>query len=167
MKHYKYLIIGGGMTGDAAVKGIRELDKDGTIGVISMESNPHYARPPLTKDLWKGKPEEKIWKKTDEQNADIFLKTTVNRIDPKSNSVTLENGDEITFDKLLLATGGTTIKLPFGEDNIIYYRTFDDYKKLRDLANKKTDFTVIGGGFIGSEISAALNMNGRKVTMIF
>ena len=105
MKHYKYLIIGGGMTGDAAVKGIRELDKDGTIGLISMENNPPYARPPLTKDLWKGKPEEKIWKKTNEQNADIHLKIRVTGIDPKGNNVTLDTGDKITYEKLLLATG--------------------------------------------------------------
>jgi len=167
MKHYKYLIIGGGMTGDAAVKGIREIDKEGTIGLFSMENNPPYSRPPLTKDLWKGKPEEKIWKKTEEQNAEICLNTTVTNIDTKSNSVTLDNGDKLTYEKLLLATGGTTIKLPFGEDNILYYRTFDDYKKLRALTEDKTDFTIIGGGFIGSEIAAALTMNGKKVTMIF
>lgn len=167
MKHYKYLIIGGGMTGDAAVKGIREIDKEGTIGLFSMESNPPYARPPLTKDLWKGKPEEKIWKKTGEQNADIHLNTKVKSILPSDNSVTLENGDKITFEKLLLATGGTTIKLPFGGDDILYYRTFDDYKKLRSLTEEKNHFTVIGGGFIGSEIAAALSMNNKKVTMIF
>lgn len=167
MNHYKYLIIGGGMTGDAAVKGIRELDKEGSIGMLSMEDSPPYARPPLTKDLWKGKPEEKIWKKTDEQNADILLRTRASSIEPSSNTVIINEGGKLTYDKLLLATGGTTIKLPFGDNNIIYYRTFDDYKKLRKLTEEKDNFTVIGGGFIGSEIAAALAMNGKKVTMVF
>jgi len=49
MLHYKYLIVGGGMTADAAVSGIREADRDGSLGVISAEPNPPYNRPPLSK----------------------------------------------------------------------------------------------------------------------
>lgn len=165
MENYKYLIVGGGMTGDAAVKGIREVDPEGSIGVISSESNPPYSRPPLTKGLWKNTPEEKIWKKTDQQNADVMLNTRVTSIN-SDKSVTLDSGRKISFDKLLLATGGRVIKLPFA-DNIIYYRTFNDYKKVREAADAMENFAVIGGGFIGSEIAAALAMNGRKVTMIF
>jgi NADPH-dependent 2,4-dienoyl-CoA reductase/sulfur reductase-like enzyme len=166
LDNYKYLIIGGGMTGDAAVKGIREVDPNGSIGVISTESNPPYSRPPLTKGLWKNTPEEKIWKKTDQQNADVMLNTRVTSING-DRSVTLDSGSKLSYEKLLLATGGRVIKLPFGNDNIIYYRTFDDYKKLRELTDTKDSFAIIGGGFIGSEIAAALAMNGKKVTMIF
>ena len=64
MKHYKYLIIGGGLAGDAAVQGIRELDADGSIGMFSMELNQPYTRHNLSKQLWKGRPLEKIWKNT-------------------------------------------------------------------------------------------------------
>ncbi len=64
MKHYKYLIVGGGMAADAAARGIRELDSNGTLGLISSESEPPYDRPPLSKDLWKGKPLAKIWRHT-------------------------------------------------------------------------------------------------------
>jgi len=59
MKHYKYLIIGGGLAGDAATRGIREMDSDGSIGMISMEPDPPYMRPNLSKGLWKGRPEER------------------------------------------------------------------------------------------------------------
>lgn len=59
MKHYKYLIVGGGMTGDAATRGIRELDENGSIGMISQEPDPPYSRPSLSKGLWKGRPMEK------------------------------------------------------------------------------------------------------------
>ena len=63
MANYKYLIIGAGMTADAAVRGIRELDQNGTIGLIGSDPNPPYNRPPLTKGLWKGKKRRKISRK--------------------------------------------------------------------------------------------------------
>src|SRR5688572_15114426 len=129
MKHYNYLIIGGGMTGDSAVKGIRELDQTGSIGMISAEPDPPYSRPPLTKGLWKNTPEEKIWRKTSEQNADILLNSRAVSIND-NKSVNLSSGDVISYDKLLIATGGKVIKLPFGGDGVNYYRTFEDYKKL-------------------------------------
>ena len=56
MPNYTYLIVGGGMTADAAVHGIREVDRSGSIGLISAEGHPPYDRPPLSKKLWKGKP---------------------------------------------------------------------------------------------------------------
>jgi NAD(P)H-nitrite reductase large subunit len=65
MNSYKYLVIGGGMTADAAVKGIREIDPEGSIGLIGMESDPPYNRPPLSKGLWKGKPFDSIWRNTE------------------------------------------------------------------------------------------------------
>src|SRR5262245_33593966 len=53
MPGYRYLIVGGGLTADGACKGIREVDQDGSIGVVGSEPHPPYLRPPLTKDLWK------------------------------------------------------------------------------------------------------------------
>ena len=64
MRNHKYLIIGGGMTADAAVSGIREIDPTGSIGLISSDSDPPYDRPPLTKALWKGKPLDSVWRHT-------------------------------------------------------------------------------------------------------
>ena len=65
MKTYKYLIIGGGMTADAAASGIRESDAQGSIGLVSSDSDPPYDRPPLTKSLWKDKPLESVWRHTE------------------------------------------------------------------------------------------------------
>ena len=73
MRNYKYLIVGGGMTGDAAVSGIRELDAKGSIGMITAESDVPYDRPPLSKKLWKGQPLESIWRHTKERNVDLYL----------------------------------------------------------------------------------------------
>ncbi|MCC6300965.1 MAG: NAD(P)/FAD-dependent oxidoreductase [Anaerolineales bacterium] len=166
MKHYKYLIVGGGLAGDAATRGIRELDADGSIGLISADPHPPYMRPNLSKGLWKGRPLEKIWRKTEER-AEMHLGRKVTAIDIKKKSVKDDQGDEYTYDKLLLATGGSPNRLPFGGDNIIYFRDFQDYQRLRALSEKGEKFLVLGGGFIGSEIAAALTMVGKKVVMVF
>lgn len=167
MLYYKYLIIGGGMTADAAVKAIREIDKESAIGLISSEQHPPYKRPPLSKNLWKGKPVESIWLKTDELGLDMHLGRIAAMLDASNKRVVDDRKNEYTFDKLLLATGSTPRKLPFESDRIIYYRTFADYENLRKQTEMGERFTVIGGGFIGSEIAAALAMNGKKVTMLF
>lgn len=167
MKPYKYLIVGGGMTGDAAARGIRELDPGGSIGMISSEPDKPYARPPLSKGMWKGRPFERIWRNTDALNVDINLGREVMELDPAAKLLRDDRGDEYQYDKLLLATGGSPIRLPFGDGKIIYYRTLGDYLNLRALAEAKQSFLVIGGGFIGTEIAAALTMQGRKVTMVF
>lgn len=167
MRHYAYLIIGGGMAADAAVKGIRSVDKDWEVCVIGAEQFPPYKRPPLTKQLWKGKPVESIWLGTQEEGATLELSRTVRAIDLMNKRVTDDQGEEFGFDKLLIATGGTPRRLPFESDAIIYYRTFDDYNSLRRLTDGGTRFAVIGGGFIGSEIAAALAMNDKQAVMIF
>jgi len=167
MRNYKYLIVGGGMTADAAVSGIRELDSQGSIGLISAELDPPYDRPPLSKALWKGKPLDNIWRHTKERNVDLYLPRTVKAIDAEHKTVADDKNEVYSFDKLLLATGGSPRRLPFGGDDIIYYRTVGDYRRLRDWTTKGKRFAVIGGGFIGSEIAAALAMNDKQVVLLF
>jgi len=167
MTHYKYLIIGGGLTGDAAVRGIRELDSEGSIGMFSMEPDPPYSRPSLSKGLWKGRPLEKIWRNTQSLGVELHLSYKIVQLDLLKKCIRADNGDEYTFDKILLALGGSPNRLPYGEDNIIYYRDMQDYQRLRALSEQGEKFLVIGGGFIGSEIAAALTMIGKKVVMVF
>jgi 3-phenylpropionate/trans-cinnamate dioxygenase ferredoxin reductase component len=167
MTHYKYLIIGAGMTADAAVQGIRELDPNGSIALIGDDRNPPYNRPPLSKGLWKGKPLDSIWRKTEENIARLFLGRAAISINPQKKQVEDDHQESYTYERLLLATGGTPRKLPFGGEDIIYYRTLEDYRRLRGMCEQSEHFGVIGGGFIGSEIAAALTMNGKKVTMLF
>jgi len=167
MKHYKYLIVGGGLAGDAAARGVRELDADGSIGMISADVDAPYTRPYLSKALWKGRPLEKVWRGTEALGVDLHLGSKVMRLDVEQKAVQDDQKDVYTYDKLLLATGGSPSHLPYGGDNIIYYRDLQDYRRLRDLSDRKKRFLVIGGGFIGSEIAAALRMNGKEVTMIF
>src|SRR5215472_2170985 len=167
MRNYKYLIVGGGMTADAAVSGIRELDPKGSIGLISADSDAPYDRPPLSKKLWKGEPLESIWRHTKERNVDFYLQRTVKAIDVEHKTVADDKNEVYSFGKLLLATGGSARRLPFGGDDIIYFRTLKDYRRLQDWTSKGKRFAVIGGGFIGSEIAAALAMNHNEVVMLF
>lgn len=167
MSDYRYLIIGGGLTGDAAVRGIRELDSEGSIGMISGEPYQPYTRPSLSKGLWKGRPVEKIWRNTQDLGAELHLGRLVTHLDAKREYVLDDKGGEYSYDKLLLATGGSPIRLPFGDDNIIYYRGFYDYLRLHALSERVERFLVIGGGFVGSEIAAALTSIGKKVVMVF
>ena len=167
MKHYQYLILGGGLAGDAAVRGIRQLDPNGSIGMISMEPDPPYTRPYLSKGLWKGKPVEKVWRNTKVLGADIHLGVNVTQLDPRNKTLGDNHGNGFSYEKILLATGGSPLRLPFGGDAIIYYRNLRDYQRLRALTEIGERFLVIGGGFIGTEIAAALTMAGKKVTMIF
>ncbi len=167
MADYQYLIIGAGMTADAAVRGIRELDASGSIALVGSDRNPPYNRPPLTKGLWKNKKLESIWRKTQDFSAQLFLGRTVTSLDPAAHTARDDQGDEYHYGKLLLATGGTPRSLPNAPGDVIYYRTLEDYLHLRALTEQKEHFGVIGGGFIGSEIAAALAMNGKKVTLLF
>lgn len=167
MPQYKYLIIGGGMAADAAVRGIREVDANGTIGLISAEPDPPYDRPPLSKGLWQGKPLEKIWRGTADRDIALHLGRDAHKLDLHMKGVIDDEGTSYTFDKLLLATGGAPRKLPLDNESIIYFRTLEDYRQLRALTENGQRFGVIGGGFIGSEIAAALAMNEKDVVMIF
>lgn len=167
MNHYQYLIVGGGMTADAAVRGIREVDPDGSVGMITSEDHPPYDRPPLSKALWKGKPVESIWRDTESLGVAIHQGRRAERLEPGQKQVLDHVGELYTYDRLLIATGGKPRRLPFGRGQIVYFRTIDDYLRLRQMVGQGSRFAVIGGGFIGSEIAAALATAGSQVTMLF
>jgi NADPH-dependent 2,4-dienoyl-CoA reductase/sulfur reductase-like enzyme len=151
----------------AAIGGIREVDPSGSVGLIGADAHPPYDRPPLSKGLWKGKPLESVWRKTTSEGVALHLGRQARTLDPPNKRVTDDRGTVYTFDKLLLATGGTPRRLPFGGDHVINFRTLDDYERLRALTGRGRRFAVVGGGFIGSEVAAALAMNGEKVVMAF
>jgi len=175
MKDFRYFIVGGGMTGDAATEGIRELDSTGTIGLISAESDPPYQRPPLSKKLWFGDPFESIWCQTVSRNGEMFLGRRITAIDPVAKRVTDDEGTQYQYDKLLLATGGSPRQLasaaPVGQSDlgkglVTYYRTAQDYRYIRKQTETKQRFAVIGGGFIGSEMAAALATVKKQVVLV-
>ncbi|MGH3135965.1 MAG: NAD(P)/FAD-dependent oxidoreductase [Gaiellaceae bacterium] len=164
---YRYVIVGGGMTADAACRGIRDHDSDGTIGLFAAEAHAPYARPPLSKGLWSGKDESSVWRGTPELGVDIHTGRRIVRLDLAGRSVTDDAGESHMYERLLLATGGTPRRLQAGDEDVVYFRTIDDFRRLHAFAERGGRVAVIGGGFIGSEIAAALTTNGCSVTIVF
>ncbi len=167
MVSYRYLIVGGGMSADAAVRGIRDHDGDGSIGLVGADPEPPYARPPLSKGLWQGKDEATIWRGTADLGVELHLGRRITGIDLEGNTAIDDQGESYGWERLLLATGGRPRRLPSGNGDVVYYRTVADYRRVRAQVEEGARFVVIGGGFIGSEVAAALIGTGAKVTMVF
>jgi len=172
MSHdYDYLIIGGGMAADTAAKGIRERDSDGTIGILGEESNAPFPRPALSKKLWTDddfSEDDAALDTADETGAELHLGARADTIDREAKVVTTSTGDSYGYDKLLIATGGHPRQIPSlpPSDRVIYYRTLAHYHRLRATVADHPHVAVVGGGYIGTEIAAALVQNGSTVTLI-
>lgn len=166
MNTTRYLIVGGGMTADAAVKGIRSRDDDGSITLVGAEPHEPYKRPPLSKGLWKGGDELKIWRGTSEFGAEVRVGRRVVSLDLDARRAADDQGEEYEYEKLLLATGGSPRRLGGADERVVYFRTLDDYRRLRERVGDGTRAVVVGGGFIGSELAAALRGAGAQVTMV-
>ncbi len=172
---YTYVIVGAGLTGVSAVEGIREVDPEGTILLIGRDEELPYDRPPLSKSLWLGK------KRVDEiylhdrdfygsKGVDLHLGAEAAALDPKAKTIATTDRATCRYEKLLLATGGRPRRLdiPGGDlPQISYYRTLDDYTRTREQAGAGKSAIVVGGGFIGSEMAAALRASEVEVTMVY
>ncbi|HQG30423.1 MAG TPA: FAD-dependent oxidoreductase [Deltaproteobacteria bacterium] len=174
-KTYAYAIAGGGLAGASAVEGIREIDRDGSILLIGSEKELPYNRPPLTKKLWFGtETASRIFVHGrdyyENNGVDMFLGRSVTKLDPDHKTITDSEGNSYGYGKLLLVTGGTPrhLHIPGADlEGVTYYRYLDDYEAIRPQAKEGKTATVIGGGFIGSEMAAALTINRVEVTMVF
>jgi NADPH-dependent 2,4-dienoyl-CoA reductase/sulfur reductase-like enzyme len=170
-----YIVVGAGLAAASAVDGIRQHDQNGSILIIGAEPEAPYDRPPLSKQLWSGgKRVEEIFLHDQafyaQHGVELRVGTEVVALDPAAHVLRDGSGTRYRYEKLLLATGGTPRRLaiPGGDlEGLYYFRTLSDYRRLRNEATKGRSALVIGGGFIGSEIAAALCTNGLAVTMIF
>lgn len=173
MSHrFKYIIVGGGVAGANAVEGIRVHDSSGSIALFGKEPHLPYDRPPLSKGLWLGKTTMEqlpVYPRSfyDEHHVHLFLGTEIVEIDRKHRRVVDREGNTFAYENLLLATGGSPRTLSFGGDVVRYFRTVDDYTMLREVTETAGEFVLIGGGFIGAELAAALTLQGKQVTMVF
>lgn len=168
---YDYVIVGAGMAGDAAARGIREVDPDGTILLVGREPTAPVDRPALTKGLWTdpGLTLDQVYLHTAEQaGAELLLGESVVAVDTAARTVTTDADVTVGYGRLLLATSGHP--RPVGgleaSGRVVYFRTVRDYERLRDLAGAGRHVVVVGGGYIGTELAAALVQNDTRVTLV-
>lgn len=170
-----YLIVGGGMTAASAVEGIRERDGEGAVVVLSRENHAPYRRPPLSKDLWSGRTRLDDLSVFDDgwyarNRVALLRRREVVEIDPEARRAWDDHGQAIEYGELLLATGAWPRRLDVEGselDGIHYFRGLEDYLKLEDDVRHVRHVLVVGGGYLGLELTAALRGTGKDVTLLY
>lgn len=169
----KYVIVGGSAGGIGAVEAIREVDPVGTITVISEETFPQYSRPMIADYLSGEAALERMKYRDDHFWEKNRVQTLTGRravsLDLDERCVELDGGDKISFEKLLIATGGKPIipKIEGGDKDGVF--TFTDLSNAEGLAaelEKGKRAVVIGGGLIGVSVAEALVKREMKVTIV-
>ena len=167
---YDYVIVGAGVAAASAVTGIRDVDDDASIAVFGDEKDAPVYRPDLSKTLWfdddKSLQDSALLPEAD--GLELHVETEVTAIRPDDHEVELSDGTTVGYGKLLIATGAQprTLGVEAG-DRVIFFRTAADYRALRELTKGgDTHVAVVGGGYIGSEIAAALSQKDVKVTLV-
>lgn len=174
MKHERFVIIGASLAGASAAAALREGGFDGTVELIGAEPQLAYNRPPLSKGYLRGQErfEDQLVNPADyytQHDIKLRLGVRVTRVDPGRKVVGLDGGEEVPYDRLLVATGGRnrTLTTPGAElPGIFQLRTVEDCDRIRAVARSGARAVVIGLGFIGSEVSASLRQMGLAVTAI-
>ncbi len=169
-----FVIVGGNLTGGAAVSTLRDQGFDGRIFLVGDEPHPPYERPPLSKGYLRGEEsfEDALLRPRDwygENDVELLLGTTATTIDPQDRVVELSDGNRIPYDKVLVATGGRNRRLPVpGGDleGVLYLRTVEDSDAIKSEAQPGRKAAVVGAGFIGCEVAASLRNLGVEVEVV-
>lgn len=169
----EYVIIGSGVAAIGAVEGIRQWDTTSPITIVSAEPYKVYGRP-LISHLLAGKIHEAdIFYRSDDyydlRGVKLLLGTRATQILPEKRKVVLSDGNTLSFDRLLIATGGIPFMPPLpGRDgpDVYTFTTLDDVRKLEALIGKAKKIVVIGGGLIGLKVSESLHDRGIRVTVV-
>ncbi|ETE62063.1 Apoptosis-inducing factor 1, mitochondrial, partial [Ophiophagus hannah] len=178
--HAPFLLIGGGTAAFAAARSIRARDPAARVLIVSEDPELPYMRPPLSKELWFSEDADVTETLRDElcfcsrdveshsehrETAALFDLQVVH-MDVRGNTVKLDNGLQIAYDKCLIATGGSPRSLPVlerggqeVEKRLTLFRKIEDFRSLEKISREVKSVTIIGGGFLGSELACAL---GRK-----
>ncbi len=166
MREYDYLILGGGLTAVNAVEGLRQVDDEGTVAVLSAEEEPPYHRPPLSKEYLQaaGAGRELLHVKPggwyeDHARVDLLSGIRATALDAGEMTVEADDGETYRADRILIATGGRprTLDLPGAElPGVGTFRTVEDAEALRGAADQIDRAVLVGAGFIGMELAAAL-----------
>ncbi|HET6477834.1 MAG TPA: FAD-dependent oxidoreductase, partial [Dehalococcoidales bacterium] len=169
----KYLIIGNSAGGIGAAEAIREVDEQGSIMMVSDEPYPAYSRPLISEHLAEGcSLERMLYRPTDfyERNLiSTILGQKARSLDLANRTLALDSGSTISWQKLLLATGGLPIVPPIKgseREGIFTFTTLDDAKAIARYLDETGRVVVIGGGLIGVSVTEALVKRGARVTIV-
>ena len=174
MTNERFVVIGAGHAGGRAVEAMRNAGFEGEIILIGDEPHLPYERPPLSKEVLQSKSDYEFpfirpREYYDEQNIELMLGVAANAINPAAKTVSLASGETVSYDKLLLTTGGRVRKLPIPGSELAgthYLRTLDDANAIEAALGEGANLVVVGGGFIGLEVAASARQRGCKVTVL-
>ncbi|MGH3215291.1 MAG: NAD(P)/FAD-dependent oxidoreductase [Trebonia sp.] len=169
------VIIGGGMAGGNAAATLRDEGFSGPVVLLSREPDVPFGRPPLSKTYLRSEEELAGWYVRPagwyaEHDVELRNGVVVAAVDPAAHTVTLDSGDELRYDKVLIASGGRNRRIRVdGADlpGIHYLRTVAECDAIKQEAVRGRSAVVVGMGFIGCEVAASLTQLGVRVTAVF
>jgi len=169
-----FVVVGAGLAAASAVSALRTEGFDGRLVVFGDEFDLPYERPPLSKEFLRGETEFEAavvrpaeWYA--ENDVDLRLGGRVEAVDPAARSVTIAGEETVSYDRLLLATGGRNRPVPFpgGDlDGVLQLRTRRDAERIREAARGGARVAIVGAGFIGLEVAASLRSLGAEVEIV-
>ncbi len=170
----KIVVVGAGQAGVQAAQTLRQKGFEGELVLLGNEPQPPYQRPPLSKKFLSGDVEpDALFIRPDAfyetNNIDLKLNAQVAGIDLEKKSVSLASGEEVSWDKLLLATGTRARELPLPGaelEGVVTLRSIGDVERIRDLFAPGKKLVVIGGGYIGLEVTAVARSMGLDVVVL-
>lgn len=169
-----FVIVGAGLAGAKASETLREEGFDGRVLLIGAEDERPYERPPLSKEYLRGEAErEKVYVHNEAfyitHDIELRLGRQAVDLDTATAQLTLDDGETVRYDRLLLATGAQprTLPIPGAElDGVHYLRTVQDSDALRKRLDRGGTVVVIGAGWIGAEFAASARQRGLEVRML-
>jgi len=166
------VLIGAGQASASAARTLRKLEFPGDIVIVGDEAHAPYQRPPLSKEFLQGvSGPDDLWSASldwySDHNVKLQLGTRALRADKASREVELDTGARLKAESILIATGGQARKFPgAASESLLYLRTLEDAKRLRERIRPGCRVLIVGAGFIGSEIAASARALGAEVTML-
>lgn len=171
---HRHIIVGAGLAGAKAAQALRREGHEGGITLIGAEADAPYNRPPLSKEYLNATVDRSSMAVLPEKwyvsrGIDLRLATTVTQLDVDRHRVTLSTGEDLDYEKLLLATGSRVrrLHLPGADlDGVLYLRTVGDSDRIRHALSNASRIAIIGAGWVGLEIAAAARLARVAVTLV-
>jgi 3-phenylpropionate/trans-cinnamate dioxygenase ferredoxin reductase subunit len=173
-REVEFLLVGGGMGSANCAGELRKRGAEGEILLVGREPEVPYERPPLSKEYMRGEAERAdayvnpaSW--YEENDVELLTGRNVMSLDTEQRTAKLQGGDEVRFERALLATGANVniLRVEGAENEGIHYlRAFGNSEAIREDAANAEHVVLIGGSYIGCEVAASLTAKGTKCTIV-